>query len=143
MMSLWLWRQFTSRQSWIRWARCTGAYIGIIGTTCKARFHQVDSGGSIWPVEILSKKQPLFQVSFAILFDERFFDGDYRQLNDICWLPILQSRQKRTIHRQKSHNSAWLVMSMLVLQAERIRAIWHWGDSGQRERYIHNSWNGG
>lgn len=94
-----------------------GAFVKITGTTYKARLCYADWGGRIWPelsVGVLNKIQPRFKGSFAVLPDERFLDGDSRQRDDIRVLPILQSKQKSTIHRQKSHSSAWLVMLMLV-----------------------------
>lgn len=94
-----------------------GAYLRITGTTYKARLHYAEFGGRIWPelsIGVLSKIQPRFKGSFAVLPDERFLDGDSRQRNDVRLLPILQSKQKSTIQRQKFHSSAWLVMLMLV-----------------------------
>lgn len=94
-----------------------GAYLRITGTTYKARLRYADFGGRIWPelsIGVLSKIQPRFKGSFAVLPDERFLDGDSRLKNDVRLLPILQSKQKSTIQRQKFHSSAWLVMLMLV-----------------------------
>lgn len=94
-----------------------GAYLRITGTTYKARLRYADFGGRIWPelsIGVLSKVQPRFKGSFAVLPDERFLDGDSRQRNDVRLLPILKSKQKSTIQRQSFHNSAWLVMLMLV-----------------------------
>jgi hypothetical protein len=93
-----------------------GGFVKIKGTLFDIRLtYDRTPRHEIWPVLHVgllgySKKN---KTSFDIFPDERFIEGDICARSDLKLLPVLQSMQRSTIHRQRPGQEAWLAALLL------------------------------